>query len=183
MTVKAYPTPSTRHIETVCVAAITREEGWVRLYPINFRSLPDNQSFKKYQRIQLRMRRHDRDHRPESYRPDEHSIQLGKVLGTKDQWRERWQWIRPTLGPSMCELQRLQESHGNSLGCIKLRDIDDFIVEEADAEWTGRKQATIDQLTLFDPVEAKLEKIPFVFKYRYRCESPDCRGHNQSIID
>lgn len=183
VTVKAYPNPSAKHFETVCIAAVTREEGWVRLYPVGFRSLPEKQRFKKYQRIHLRMRKHDRDRRPESYHPDEHSIKLGEVVGTRDKWRERWQWIRPTLGPTMCDLQRMQESHRTSLGCIRPRDVDKFIVEEADTEWAGRKQAAIDQLTLFDPVETMLEKIPFIFKYRYRCENRGCRGHNQSIID
>ena len=181
--VKAYPNPSKAHVETVCVAAITREEGWVRLYPIGFRSLPDGQRFKKYQRIHLRMRKHDRDHRPESYRPDEQSMKLCDEIGTKDKWRERWRWIRPTLGPTMCDLQRLQELHSRSLGCIKPRDVDKLIVEETEAEWAGRKRAVIDQMALFDPVETKLEKIPFVFKYHYRCEEQNCGGHTQSILD
>ena len=181
--VKAYPNPSAKYFESVCVAAVTREEGWVRLYPVGFRSLPEKQRFKKYQVIRLRMQQHDRDRRPESFRPDEHSIQLRKVVGTEDKWRERWQWIRPTLGVTMCELQRMQESSKRSLACIKPREIDKLIVEASDAEWAGRKQGTIDQMVLFDPLDTKLEKIPFTFKYRYRCEDPGCRGHNQSIID
>jgi hypothetical protein len=36
ITVKAYPNPSKKYRETVCVAGITREEGWVRLVPHNF---------------------------------------------------------------------------------------------------------------------------------------------------
>ncbi|MBN2130432.1 MAG: hypothetical protein JW741_13090 [Sedimentisphaerales bacterium] len=183
VTVKAYPNPSAKHFETVCTAAVTREEGWVRLYPVGFRSLPEEQKFKKYQCIHFRMQRQTRDQRPESYRPDEHSIQLRQVVGTDDRWWERWQWIRPTLGPSMCELRHLQEGEGRSLGCIKPRDVEDLIIEKAAPEWTGRKRAAIDQMTLFDPVETRLEKIPFVFKYRYRCESRDCPGHNQSILD
>ena len=183
VTVKAYPNPSAKHFETVCTAAITREEGWVRLYPVGFRSLPEERRFKKYQCIHFKMQKQRRDQRPESYRPDEHSIRLGQVVGTDDGWWERWQWVRPTLGPSMCELQRLQESHKKSLGCVKPVDVEKFIIEEADSEWTGRKRAIIDQLNLFDPVKTQLERIPFVFKYRYRCESRDCRGHNQSILD
>jgi hypothetical protein len=36
--VKAYPNPSAKYFETVCVAAITAEEGWIRLYPVSERS-------------------------------------------------------------------------------------------------------------------------------------------------
>ena len=115
------------------------------------------------------MRKHERDRRPESYRPDEHSIELGEEIGTKDKWRERWRWIRPVIGPSMCEFQRLQESTAASLGCIQPREVEDLLVEKVGAEWAGRKQSLIDQLVLFDNVETKLEKIPFIFKYRYRC--------------
>jgi len=32
------------------------------------------------------------------------------------------------------------------------------------------KKATIDQMVLFDPIDLKLEKIPYIFKYHYRCE-------------
>ncbi len=185
VTVKAYPTPSTKYIETTCVAAITREEGWVRLYPLGFRALPREQQFHKFQCIRLRMRKHphSRDTRPESYRPDEHSIQLGKIVDTKDDWRRRWEWIRPTIGPSMCELQQLQRTEGRSLGCVRPREVDDLTIEETGSEWSGRKQSVVDQMVLFDPVESKLEKMPFNVRYRYRCESPDCGGHTQIILD
>lgn len=183
ITVKAYPNPSAKYFETVCVAAITAEEGWIRLYPVNFRSLPEDQRFKKYQRVRLRMRKHEKDKRPESYRPDEHSLEPIDVIDSSDGWRERWRWIRPSIGPSMCEVMRLQKATGKSIGCIKPRIVEDFLVEDADASWSDRKQAVMDQIQLFDPVDNKLEKIPFVFRYKYRCEDSACRGHAQSIID
>ena len=58
-----------------------------------------------------------------------------------------------------------------------------LIVEDDKPDWSGRKKAAVDQKALFDSAETKLEKIPFVFKYRYRCEERDCNGHTQSIID
>jgi hypothetical protein len=176
ITVKAYPNPSSKYFETVCVAAITREEGWIRLYPVGFRSLSPDKRFQKYQLVRMRMEKHDRDQRPESYRPDEHSFELGEVIGTKDKWGERWQWIRPTIGPSMCELMKLQKNEQRSLACIKPRSVEDFMVEDASAEWSDKKQSVLNQLTLFDPVENKLEKIPFIFRYRYRCDDKGCRG-------
>jgi hypothetical protein len=183
ITVKAYPNPSAKYFETVCVAAITAEEGWVRLYPVNFRSLPKEQQFKKYHRVRLRMRKQKRDPRPESFRPDEHSIVPLEVVDSHESWRDRWRWIRPTVGPSMCELQRQQKATGRSLGCIKPRVVERLDVEEVDANWSDKKKSIMGQLPLFDPLGTKLEKIPFVFRYRYRCEDRDCRGHSQSIID
>jgi hypothetical protein len=183
VTVKAYPNPSARHFETVCVAAVTAEEGWIRLYPVHFRSLPEDQRFKKYQRVRLLMKKHERDQRPESYQPDENSFELLQVVESHRNWHGRWQWIRPTVGPSMCEIIRLQKSTGRSLGCIAPRAVDDLEVENADATWSGRKRAAMEQIQLFDPIDTKLEKIPFVFRYKYRCEDRACRGHSQSIID
>jgi hypothetical protein len=183
ITVKAYPNPSAKYFETVCVAAITAEEAWVRLYPVNFRSLPETQRFKKYQRVRLRMKKHHRDRRPESFGPDEHSFELLDVIESDDGWRDRWRWLRPTLGPSMCDLQRQQKATGKSLGCIKPRVVEAFEIEDAPLDWSGRKKATMEQMLLFDAVDTKLEKIPFVFRYRYRCEDEHCRGHSQSIID
>lgn len=76
ITVKAYPNPSKKYQETVCVAGVTKEEGWIRLYPVSFRHLPKGVQFKKYQLVRLRMRKHEGDNRPESFRPDQHNLQL-----------------------------------------------------------------------------------------------------------
>lgn len=183
VTVKAYPNPSAKYFESVCVAAITEQEGWIRLYPVNFRSLPERQRFKKYQRVRLRMRKHTRDKRPESYRPDEESIKLLDVVGSQGNWRHRWRWVRPTIGPTMCELLRQQNATGVSLGCIKPRTVQKLSVEEVGADWKGSKKGALEQMPLFDPVNTKLEKIPYVFRYEYLCQDTNCRGHAQSIID
>ncbi len=182
--VKAYPNPSSKYFETVCVAAITAEEGWVRLYPINFRSLPEEQRFTKYQIVRLRMKKHETDRRPESYRVDENSIELKGEVSSAHNWRERWQWTRPTIGPSMCDMVTQQKESGKSLACIRPRVVEGIEVEDGETEWSDKKKSVLDQLTLFDPADkTKLEKIPFIFRYKYLCENPACKGHCQSIID
>ena len=43
VTVKAYPNPSTKYVETVCCAGVDLPTGeWLRLYPIRYRDLEDN---------------------------------------------------------------------------------------------------------------------------------------------
>lgn len=180
ITVKAYPNPSAKHHETVCVAAITKEEGWIRIYPVQFRTMPPEKRFKKFQLVCLKLRRHERDSRPESYRVDEDSIRL---LNIKKDWASRWEWIEPTVSRSMCEILTLQESTGKSLGVFQPKEVTDFVIEKTEAKWSGKKQSGIDQLSLFDEKTTKLEKIPFVFKYRYVCNEPNCNGHAQSILD
>ena len=94
ITVKTYPNPSKKYQETVCVACVTKEEGWVRLYPITFRKLIHGQQFKKYQMVHLRMQKHE-DSRPESFRPDQESFRLGAVLPTTHTWQARKDWLLP----------------------------------------------------------------------------------------
>ncbi len=185
VTVKAYPNPSSKYHETVCIAAVTREEGWIRLYPVQFRSMPREQQFAKYQVIQLRMKKHDKDSRPESYRPDEHSIEIRDTLSTSNDghWGRRKAWIEPTLSPSICFIQREQKRSRKSLGAFKPYKITDLDIEDADPEWAAKKQCFMRQMLLFDRQTSKLEKIPFTFKYRYVCQEEGCKGHTQSIID
>jgi hypothetical protein len=71
ITVKAAPTPSGKYGETVCVAGLRLDlgkEGWVRLYPINFRALDGDDQFHKYEVVQLRAKPARDDRRKESWR-------------------------------------------------------------------------------------------------------------------
>ncbi len=47
ITVKTYPTPSTRYIELVCTAGVREDGPWIRIYPAPFRFLKTQ--YKKYQ--------------------------------------------------------------------------------------------------------------------------------------
>ena len=47
--VKAFPQPSKAHEETVCCAGITEDGGeLLRLFPIRFRRLPQEQQFDRF---------------------------------------------------------------------------------------------------------------------------------------
>jgi hypothetical protein len=179
ITVKAYPNPSKKYQETVCVAGVTKEEGWLRLYPVSFRHLPRGVQFKKYQIVRLRMRKHESDTRPESFRPDQHNFQLGEFISTGSEWNDRKNWLLPTVKAAMCEILALQREKGISLGMFKPKEIRDLVFEKADREWGD----IINQLSLFENPGKPLEPVPFRFKYSYVCDDPHCKGHEQSIID
>ena len=66
ITVKAYPNPSKSQSEAACIVGIQRDGGFVRLYPVPFRALDDQQRFKKYQWIRVRARKPKNDPRPAS---------------------------------------------------------------------------------------------------------------------
>ena len=84
ITVKAYPNPSKKYVETVCCAGIDTDTlRWIRLYPIPFRDLDESQQFKKYTVIEARCWKAEDDHRLESYKVDCGSIKLLSHFDTK----------------------------------------------------------------------------------------------------
>jgi len=52
ITVKTYPTLSEKYDELVCTAGICEDGSWIRLYPLPFRKLDNEQKYKKYQWIE-----------------------------------------------------------------------------------------------------------------------------------
>ena len=65
---KTYPSPSSKYAETSCVAGMTEDGKFIRLYPVPFRLVADEQQFKKWQWITARLEKAKDDHRPESHR-------------------------------------------------------------------------------------------------------------------
>lgn len=196
VTVKTYPTPSVRHVETVCVAGVrldTAVPEWVRLYPIPFRTEGFDYEFSKYQIIDVPITaRGTRDPRPESYQPDNQRIRLGDKVDTRRKWTERRKLLGHLVGEkTTCELiainrdARMNEP-APSLGLVKPRDV--VLTVEDGKAWTSRQQAKADRAaepTLFGgpDVKAKLEPMPYQIKIRYKCLDVACPGHRQTIID
>ncbi len=185
VTVKAYPSISKKHGETVCVAGIRtdcEEPRWVRLYPVAFRDMHYADRFKKYQNVTLDII-DAADPRPESVRPVLDTIIIGDRIPPKQGWRERKALIEPLMLDSMCQLRELQNADGRSLGVFRPAEIKDFSWERIGDDWDDDQQAIADQPSLFLPDKSSLEKIPYRFRYHYRCSDPSCAGHNQTIVD
>lgn len=186
VTVKAYPNISQKYGEVVCVAGIRTDvepHRWVRLFPIHFRDLDFSKHFGKYQYIRLQTTPHSGDSRPESIRPNTDSLEVGTHLDTKRGWAARRAIVEPLMAESMCELQRRQARDQTSLGIFQPAEVSDFTAEPVSAEWDPEKQAVVSQPSLMLPTKAGLEKIPYRFRYKYRCSDGACSGHHQSIID
>ncbi|MEW6623420.1 MAG: hypothetical protein AB1420_09885 [Bacillota bacterium] len=105
VTVKAYPQPSHKYSETVCVAGITDEGEWIRLYPVTFRDLPKEKQFSKYDWIEAQVKKASGDYRPESYNINTDTIKIMGSIGTKDNWKKRKEIIIPKLSRSLEELR------------------------------------------------------------------------------
>lgn len=197
VTVKTYPTPSQRHIETVCVAGVridTPAPEWIRLYPIPFRTASFDYEFSKYQIIDVPVRpRGSRDPRPESYQPKNDEIVLGEKIDSKNNWRKRAELLGDLIGETTtCELLHINRATrwnipAPSLGLIKPRDI--TLKLEEGKPWKPNQQAKVEraaQPNLFTTeaeIYNELQPPPFQIKVRYKCMSTECRGHTPTIID
>lgn len=182
VTVKAYPSPSTKYEETVCCAGITEDKQWVRLYPVPYRDLPGQRQFQKYDLVEVTAERREahKDDRPESWRP---RLDTMKIVGHIDpdyNWRERLAWIKPTILPGYAELLRLQQSENKSLGAFRPAKILGVKVKPEEDRWSAAQMAAINQQNLFSDKEP-LEVVPYRFQIGF--DDEDGKPHWLSVID
>lgn len=185
VTVKGYPPASVKYGEAVCVAGIrtdTHPPRWVRFYPVNYRDLPIDQRFAKYEEIALDVSVSS-DTRPESVRPDTSTIEVLRRVSTgKDKgWSERRRYVEPLVVDSMCAVLAAERATGDSLGAFRPASVND-IVAEREPGWTDRQMNILNQMSLFAQDKRTLERIPWRFRCRYSCGG-NCQGHDQTIID
>lgn len=186
--VKAYPQPSAKYQESVCVAGL-RVDGpeleWIRLYPVQFRLLHTDLQFDKYDVIRVRVKRPTSgDKRRESFTPIIDSITKIDHLDTKHGWAKRIPYVDRVRIDSMCELQRRQREDGTSLGVFRPAEFTNFEITPTSPEWDAGRQAILGQGNLLDPApKLPLEKIPFEFHFSFTCDDTACNGHRMSLID
>ena len=184
VTVKTYPSPSKKYIETTCVSGITDDGRWIRLHPVNFRSLEEESRFPRYSWIRVRVNKSTQDHRPESYHLDIDNIEHLRKVSTKNEWDERRSIVEPMLSRSVEELADNLESQGTSLGVIRPKEITRFRIEKTTSNWSQEELAKLDRQQLFAfRTVPLLEKIPFDFIYEFYCNDPRCRGHKMKVLD
>ncbi len=194
--VKAAPVLTTDLEEAMCVAAMTTgpDPQWVRLYPVPFRDLANEEHFRKYQTMTMNVKRSRRDRRPESWLPIRGSIRTGEPLGTNHGWSARKEQIRLLGEQSMCELNAANEGGSGpgvpSLGVVRpvttpkleITPLDEATLKKRNE----RAEASANQPSLFDDgttLRAPLEIVPWRFRYLYNCRSEACTGHAQTIVD
>lgn len=186
VTVKAYPTISSKYGEAVCVAGV-RLDGpapeWIRLFPVAFRDLEHVHQFRKYEVIRLRAQRHTTDTRRETWRPDVDSIEVLRHVPGGGAWRERRALVEPLVGPTMCQLNRGRRggADGPSLGLVRPRIVHG-VKARPETAWSPGQLGTAGQGNLLTAKD-DLVKPELAFSYHWRCEEPECKGHTQKIVD
>jgi hypothetical protein len=194
--VKAAPVFTADLEEAMCVAAVTTGTNpeWIRLFPVPFRDLTDDQRFRKYQNITARVKRSRKDRRSESWMPIHGSIRGMEALGREHRWSARKELVRQLGEQTMCGLNTANEGGSGpgvpSLGVV--RPLGRPTIEFAELPPASlrrrqeRAEAAAGQASLFDdPTAARqsLEVVPWVFKYSYECRAEGCNGHRQTIVD
>lgn len=160
--VKAYPNLSRKYGEVSCIAGLDLDAGgWIRLYPVPFRSLEDKQQFRKYQPIRASVQRRSGDRRPESWRVDADSIEvIAPVVSAERGWEARRPLVEPEIGESMCAVRRAQREGGTSLQMFRVREVSDLVIEEVerDPEKGRMAKAWAAQGSLLDAGELEQQR-------------------------
>lgn len=176
---KTYPEPSAKYRETTCVAALTRNGAMKRIFPVRFRYFSGEQQFKKWEWINVSTKKSNDDHRPESFKIDFDSVieRTGEKVDTKNDWAQRMPWLSPHIVSDFAALEERRQASGETLGIIRPhRVLDLTITAVKEIEWTEKEKSKLQSEGLFDTDEYKrplLRKLPFIFHYRYECETPN----------
>jgi hypothetical protein len=196
VTVKTYPNPSATYEETVCTAGVRldlAEPEWIRLYPVRFRNIEQGVQFDKYEIIDVGIRKHPNDPRPESYRPDQQGLDPNRVrapIAAGGPWLDRRDLLGDLIGQiTTCELiaanrETKMSEPAPSLGLIKPH-VQRVVVRPGEP-WQANQLAKIEKASqprLFGDALRPLEPMPYIVEYNYRCGWPGCGGHNQRVLD
>ena len=189
ITVKTYPTLSTKYGETVCTAGVREDGTWVRIYPVPFRRLDQTERYSKFDWIECRLARRKADPRPESFTPlDLHEFSPVGHVGTSNKWGER----RRILLENARVYDELDELIGGardntvSLAVFKPTEITDFIWENEDPNWSQKRlrkmRELYGQLDLFEDNSWRetfelIPKLPYSFSYRFK----DANGRRSEL--
>jgi hypothetical protein len=183
--VRTYPTPAKSGVEVSCTAAVTDKGEWLRLFPVPWRLLAEDQRFRKYQWVEVAVTK-ARDPRPESYKlkPDGIKI-LSEPLSTANAWQARKEVVLPLRSHCLCCLQRQRDSRGYpTLGIFRPKVIERLVITPESPNWTDAQLGLLRQGHLFvENPKKELEKIPFSFRYEFRCEDDGCSGHKMICTD
>ena len=193
ITVKASPQPSAKYGDTVCVAGIRVDAGsadWIRLYPLAFRWIGVEHQFKKFDLIDVEVRRETKDTRPESYRPDIDSIRVVKHL---NDWKDRQPYMERVERTSTCALSAAASVRHDapSLGMVAVKSLHRLKVEPFSG-WSDAQKARIAAaanlapLSLFGDVTktpTELKAPRFIARYEYYCTAGGCPRHVGQILD
>ncbi|MEP0265986.1 hypothetical protein [Dokdonia sp.] len=176
ITVKTYPTISSKYDELVCTAGLLEDGSWIRIYPIPFRKKDYEQQYSKYDWIEIDLVNNKSDFRPESYRPYSAKTKIAIIdkINTDHNWQARKDIVLQNVHYDLASL--ILDAHNKekctSLATYKPKEIIDFVAEPVSRKWDQKKiaklKASREQGNLFehpeDPFDV-VDKLPYKFSY------------------
>lgn len=160
--VKALPQRSTNHGETVCCAGVTSEGEFKRLYPVRFRHLSDDASFKRWDWVDFKYRLPTSDRRRESCHVMEDSIRVDGKMPQK----ERAAFLNRLVSPSI----KHAEDNGQSLALIRPQKTRFYYKKKKADQLDEERRTYADaarQDSFFDEQLKALEPSPFEFRFKF----------------
>lgn len=181
---KTYPSPSSKYFETSCVAGLTEQGALIRLFPVPFRLITDEQQFRKWQWIEVRVEKSRDDHRPESHKIFVDTIQVPAepLKAGKTGWPLRVELLAQAPHFDCFEtMERARQESGLSLAILKPARITKLEIKHLkNTEWSAEELQKLTggqrQEDLFSEGEAAkdvklLQKLPFDLYYHCEFES------------
>jgi hypothetical protein len=180
-----YPSLSQKYTELACTGGIVEDTfEMVRLHPVPRRYLEAEHRFKGFQRIRVRLIKHDKDPRPESYRIDPDSIQTMEVV--RGERRRKYIENSPHLFRSLEELKDRQKTYGTSMGIVKPKQITDCKIARRTSaervEWEEKAKGLLGQEVLFGDKLKPLDFPEAKFMIGWECDDIRCVGHKMSLL-
>ena len=176
ITVKTYPTISTKYEELVCTAGFLPDGSWIRIYPVQFRKKDYAQQYSKYQCIEMDLVKNTEDFRPESYRPVSHDTEisiLGSIGADGGSWDERRKLVMKKVYTNLADLiaEAKDKSKMTSLAVFKPTEVKDLKIKAVEREWDKEKLESLKQLNIFETFPSQrpevVRKLPYEFSYEF----------------
>lgn len=180
ITVKTYPTLSKKYGETVCTAGVRPDGTWVRIYPVPFRRLEEQEQYRKFDWLDCHLIRNSSDPRPETYRPaDDNELLPTGHINTDRNWEERRRILLKTakVYDRLDDLIAGAKANELSLAVFRPTRVNRFVWEEEEnRDWDPAKLTEIrnqtNQFDLFADNKWRetfrvIPKLPYNFSYRF----------------
>ena len=167
---KAYPTVSKTYEILLCMAGITEDGEWRRVYPVPLEIYLNIGKFSKRSWIEYEVKEGYANSRKESIKINPKTI---KVLDKEDE-----ESVRKILEERITTIENLKERNKRdrtSLGVIK-PILEKFEIKRRDKaeEW---EKKLLGQQTLNGEKAVKIDLIDKWIGYHFRCGNDNCKGH------
>lgn len=188
-----YPSYDKHVIETTCTGCLLPDGRLARLHPVPRRYLARENQFKKFQWLDVKLKKNTKDPRPESFRIDPTTIRPGDVIGTNaagHRLRRSLLVQSPHLCQSIEQLHDRQRSDEKlSLGIVRPRQVVGRRVvcktDEERRDWEQKGKTRLAQVEMFpDDLLLPLDFPEVDIYVSVLCDDVRCtKPHEMKLLD